>query len=145
MLNKLYIKLEPVVPARVAVSRHSVIAVVLVFLVVAGANVIVAGFGQVNGVKLALAVGLILAIIGAVVQRARRFQALDELQQRMELEALAAAFTGSFLIFVSYWLLQLAGLLPPLDGMYYMLGMISLLGVGSGSAWSRLARKPMSA
>ena len=41
-------------------------------------------------------------------RRAVRYRRLDELHQRIELESLATAFAGSFLVFVAYWLLQLS-------------------------------------
>jgi hypothetical protein len=123
-------------------SRHSIVATSLVFMTVVLGNVLPNGLGHPRWGKLAMATALIAACTAMVILRARKFRSLDELQQRVELEALAAAFGGSFLIFWSYWLLQAAGLLPPLNGMYYVLGMVALVGVGSGSAWGRLARRP---
>jgi hypothetical protein len=120
---------------------RSITATFLIFLVVVFANVLPMGLGHPSWGKMALSVGLIVAGASFAVWRVRTFRRLDELQQRMELEGLAAAFAGSFLIFWSYWLLQTAGLLPPLNGMYFVLGMVALVGVGNGSAWGRLAKR----
>lgn len=120
---------------------RSSVATFCVFLVVVIGNVMSTGLGHPQWGKLLLALGLIAACVTFAAWRVRAFRRLDELQQRMELEGLAAAFSGTFLIFWSYWLLQITGLLPPLNGMYFVLGMVALVGVGSGSAWGRLAKR----
>ena len=60
--------------------------------------------------------------------------------QRLELESLAAAFVGSFMVFVAHWLLELMQVLPPLDGLYYVMVMIGFVGSGADSAWQCLLR-----
>ena len=59
----------------------------------------------------------------------------------IELESLATAFAGSFLVFVAYWLLQLSGVLPPLRGLYFMLVMLTLMNMGTDGAWQRILRR----
>jgi len=121
-------------------SAHSIVAIALVFLTVVVGNVLTNGLGSPRAGRLAAAVVIIGAAVGYVIGRVRRFSGLDELYQRLELEAVAAAFAGSFLIFVAYWVLQAANLLPPLIGTYYVIGMVAMMSVGSEAAWRRLHR-----
>jgi hypothetical protein len=99
-----------------------------------------------EGISPPTASGLVVAAVGIVFfaylvqRRIRRYRALDELHQRIELESLAAAFAGSFMIFVAYWLLQLVQVLPPLNGLYYVIVMIGLVSSGTDAAWQKLVR-----
>jgi hypothetical protein len=126
-----------------SISGLTVVRTFLVFLVVVAGNVLTNGLGCPAPGRLALAAALIGLGVSLVVWRVRRFARLDELQQRIELQAYAAAFAGSFIVFVGYCLLQAAGLLPPLIGTYYVIGMISLVMVGSEGAWKQLVRSPL--
>jgi hypothetical protein len=121
-----------------SLSSRSIVATVLAFGIVVAGNVLTNGLGRPSLARLAAACVVIAMAIGYLVWRIRHHHALDELHQRLELEALSVAFAGSFLIFVSYWLLQAAGLLPPLIGMYYALGMLAMAMFGSSGAWRRL-------
>jgi hypothetical protein len=124
-----------------SLSVRTVGATFVAFVVVVVGNVLTNGFGRPSPGRLVVACGVILLAIAFVMWRLRQFQSHDELHQRLELEALAAAFVGSFLIFVSYWLLQAAGLLPPLIGMYYAIGMVATAMIGSTRAWRRLEER----
>jgi hypothetical protein len=128
---------EPVVP-------HW-LAILVMFLVMVVANVLANGLGRPSIWKLALALATIGAFVGLAVARVRRYRRLDEMHQRIELESLALAFASSFLMFVAYWLLQLTGLLPVLDGQYYVLITFAMLNLGRDGAWRRLARRGESA
>ena len=116
------------------------VATLIAFGVLAGSNVLL------NGIRRPSLAGLVVVVTGTgffiylVWRRIRRYQTLDELHQRLELESLAAAFGGSFLVFVAYWLLEMVQVLPPLDGLYYIIVMIGLVGSGADSAWQRLLR-----
>ena len=123
-------------------SPHTVVATLAVFLIVVAGNVLSEGMFRPPTVKLVAALAAIAAAAGYVVFRVRRFSAMDEMHQRLELEALAAAFAGSLLVFVAYWLLQAAGLLPPLNGVYYVIGMVGMANFGSRRAWQRLTGAP---
>lgn len=115
-------------------------ATLIAFGVLAGSNVLL------NGIRAPTAEGLVIAVAGIgffvflVWRRIRRYRTLDELHQRIELESLAAAFAGSFMVFVGYWLLELVQVLPPLNGMYYVIVMLGLVGSGADSAWQRMLR-----
>ena len=115
-------------------------ATLIAFGVLATSNVLL------NGIRPPTVVGLVVAVAGIgffvylVWRRIRRYRSLDELHQRLELESLAAAFVGSFMVFVTYWLLEIVQVLPPLNGLYYVIVMIGLVGSGADSAWQRLLR-----
>jgi hypothetical protein len=117
------------------------VAFAVMFVVLVIANVLKEGLGRSTPWRLAIAVALIAWCAWAVRQRALRYRALDELQQRVELESLATAFVGSFVVYVTYWLLQIAGLLPPLDGTYFVIVMVALRNMGVDGAWQQLLRR----
>lgn len=117
------------------------VAVLATFLVVVVGNVLPHGIGRPSPGKLVIALATIVIVAMGVQRRVRCYRAKDELQQRIELESLAAAFCGTFVVFVAYWLLQLAGFLPPLDGLYFVLGMYGLVSLGRDGALGRLIRR----
>jgi len=101
-------------------------------------NVVTNGIGTTTPVRIAITIGLIAVVWYLARRRDQWFQQQDELSQRLHLESLASAFIGTFLLVVSYWLLQLSGLFPPLNGLYFVLIMISLRNLGAGGALQRL-------
>jgi hypothetical protein len=108
------------------------------FVALALPNVLTNGIGTTTPVRIAIAIGLIAVVWYLARRRDRWFQQQDELSQRLHLESLASAFIGTFLLFVTYWLLQVSGLFPPLNGMYFVLIMISLRNLGADGALQRL-------
>ena len=120
------------------------IATLLAFGVLVGSNVLLNGIRPPTAGGLALAAAGIAFFVVLVWRRIQRYRGLDELHQRVELESLAAAFAGSFMVFVAYWLLEVVQVLPPLNGMYYVIVMLGLVGSGADSAWQRLLRGPSS-
>ena len=83
------------------------------FVALALPNVLTNGIGTTTPVRIAIAIGLIALVWYLARRRDRWFQQQDELSQRLHLESLASAFIGTFLLFVTYWLLQVSGLFPP--------------------------------
>ena len=59
----------------------------------------------------------------------RILRKMDELEQRIYLEALAIAFGAGMLLSLSYWFLQIAGL-PDISGLWIFISMAMLLGIG---------------
>src|SRR4051812_25602650 len=96
-------------------------AVFASFGVVVLGNVLQHGIGRPSGGKLVTAAILLVVVAWTCSKQLERYRRLDELQQRIQLESLASAFAGTFLIFTGYWLLQMAGLLPPMEGLYFLL------------------------
>jgi hypothetical protein len=108
------------------------------FFALAVPHVLTSGIGTTSPTRLGIALGLTALVWYLARRRDRWFQQQDELNQRLHLESLASAFIGTFLLFVTYWLLQLSGLFPPLNGMYFVLIMISLRNLGADGALQRL-------
>jgi hypothetical protein len=108
------------------------------FLVLALPHVLTSGFGTTTPLRAAIAIALIALLWYGARRRDQWFQQQDELNQRLHLESLASAFVGAFLLFVTYWLLQLSGLFPPLNSLYFVLIMISLRNLGADGALQRL-------
>lgn len=118
------------------------VSFVVMFGVLVLANVLAGGVGSFAPARLAIALATIAVFVALTLRRVAIYRRLDELHQRIQLESLASAFAGTFLCFVAYWLLQISGLLPPLDGMYFLLTMIALMNLGADGAWRKLARTP---
>ncbi len=120
------------------------ISFLLMFGVLVLANVLASGLGSASLPRVAIALATIATFVALAIRRVAIYRRLDELHQRIQLESLASAFAGTFLCFVAYWLLQISGLLPPLDGMYFLLTMIALMNLGADGAWRKLTRRPES-
>src|SRR4029079_7627285 len=108
------------------------------FVALALPNVLTNGIGTTTPVRIAIAIGLIAVVWYLARRRDQWFQHQDELSQRLHLESLASAFIGTFLLFVTYWLLQGSGTFPPLKGMYFVLIMMSVRNLGADGALQRL-------
>ena len=80
-----------------------------------------------------VAVTPVVPIIFAVMAVVRRVRTLDELQQRIQLEALAFAFACTAVLTFTYGFLELVGL-PHLDWLWVFPLMCSLWAVGLGIA-----------
>ncbi|HOA25767.1 MAG: hypothetical protein WBH90_11325 [Aggregatilineales bacterium] len=80
-----------------------------------------------------VAVAPVVPIIFAVMAVVRRVRTLDELQQRIQLEALAFAFCATAIVTFTYGFLELVGL-PHLDWLWVFPLMCSLWAVGLGIA-----------
>ena len=117
------------------------VSFVVVFLALVLPHVLIDGLGATSALRLGVALAGIAWFAWLAWRRAVRYRRLDELHQRIELESLATAFAGSFLVFVAYWLLQLSGVLPPLRGLYFMLVMLTLMNMGTDGAWQRILRR----
>jgi len=117
------------------------IAFAVMFVVLVIPHVLTNGLGHSTPFKLFIALGAIVGMVVVASKQVARYRALDELEQRVQLESLATAFAGTFMVFVTYWLLQLSGLLPPLNGLYFVLVMITLRNLGIDGAWQQLLRR----
>jgi hypothetical protein len=92
-----------------------VIAMSLVLAaVIIGAAWAAKGFEKGSAPRLALAAAQSLATAGVIFMPVWSLRRLDELQQRIQLQALAIAFTGTGIIVVGYRWLEMAGL-PEVD------------------------------
>jgi hypothetical protein len=117
------------------------VAFSVMFVVLVIPHVLQAGLGHSTPLKLTIAVGAIAGMVFVASRQFARYLALDELEQRVELESLATAFVGTFCVFVAYWLLQAAGLFPPLNGMFFVPVMFTLRNLGLARAWQQILRR----
>jgi hypothetical protein len=82
--------------------------------VIIGAAWAAKGFEKGSAPRIALAAAQSLATAGVIFMPVWNLRRLDELQQRIQLQALAIAFAGTGIIVVGYRWLEIAGL-PEVD------------------------------
>ena len=98
--------------------------------VILGAAVLAKGQPQGSAIRIALAVVQGLATAACIVVSIRSIRTLDELQRKVQLEALAFAFVGTAILGAGYGFLQNAGL-PAIDwGGILWPAMVGLWAVG---------------
>jgi len=117
-------------------SRFVIWAAIAAAAVILGAALTAKQFERGSAPRLALAVLQGLASASAVILPIRSIRALDELQQRIQLEALAFAFAGTGILTTMYGFLTNAGL-PAIDWGTYVWPLMVLLwaiGVAIGKA-----------
>ena len=116
---------------RAATSNRFVIGAALVAAaVILGAALAAKQFERGSAARLALAVLQGLASASAVILPVRSIRGLDEMQQRIQLEALAFAFAGTGVLTTMYGFLTNAGL-PAIDwGTYVWPLMVLLWAIG---------------
>jgi len=83
-------------------------------LVIIGAAIAARGYPHGSGTRIALALAQGIATAVCIFVPVWSLRSLDELQQRIQLEALAFAFCGTGVLGAGYGFLQNAGL-PPID------------------------------
>ena len=92
------------------------VAFVVMFVVLVIPHVLQSGVGHSTPLKLTIALAAIGGMVMFLSRQFARYRALDELEQRVQLESLATAFVGTFCVVGAYWLLHAAGLVPRLTG-----------------------------
>jgi len=111
-------------------SRFVIWAALLAAVVILGAALAAKQFERGSAPRIALALLQGLASASAVILPVRSIRALDELQQRIQLEALAFAFAGTGILTTMYSFLTNAGL-PAIDwGTYVWPLMVLLWAIG---------------
>jgi hypothetical protein len=119
-------------------SKTGLLAVALVAAgVVVAAAFVARGFPRGSGARLALALVQCLATAVCVLFPVWSLRHLDELQQKIQLEALALAFIGTGVLGAGYGFLQNAGL-PQIDwGALIWPAMVGLWAIGYAVASRR--------
>src|SRR5262252_31627 len=111
-------------------GRFVIWAALLAAVVILGAALAAKQFERGSAPRIALALLQGLASASAVILPVRSIRALDELQQRIQLEALAFAFAGTGVLTTTYGFLATAGL-PAIDwGTYVWPVMVLLWAIG---------------
>jgi hypothetical protein len=99
--------------------------------VIIAAALVSTAFPRGSWQRIALAVVEAVATTGAVLMPVRTLRRLDEMQQRIQLEALAFAFFGTGILGISYGFLESAGM-PRLDwGAVLWPAMVGLWALGT--------------
>lgn len=109
------------VPIRVALIAAAIIL---------GAALVARGYPRGSAVRLTLAVVQAMATAVCTVVAVWNVRHLDELQRKIQLEALAIAFTGTGILGAGYGFLQNAGLPAIEDGMFIWPAMVGLWAIG---------------
>ena len=91
-------------------NRFVLLAALAAALVILAASVASKQFERGSAPRIALALLQGIASAGAVILPVRSIRALDEMQQRIHLEALAFAFAGTGVVATTYGFLVSAGL-----------------------------------
>ena len=109
-------------------SRFVIWAALAAAAVIVGAALAAKQFERGSAARIALAVLQGLASASAVILPVRSIRGLDEMQQRIQLEALAFAFAGTGVLTTTYAFLANAGL-PAIDWGTYVWPLMVLLWV----------------
>jgi hypothetical protein len=87
--------------------------------------------------RLALAALPVIAWVFTLIGYSRLIQHLDEMQRRIQLEALAFAFSGLAVAIIACEYLRKAGFITALKPDYVLMMMMILWALGFGIAWRR--------
>jgi hypothetical protein len=118
-------------------SRFVIWAALAAAAVIIGAALAAKQFERGSAARIALAVLQGLASASAVILPVRSIRGLDELQQRIQLEALAFAFAATGVLTTMYGFLTSAGL-PAIEmGTYVWPAMVMLWAIGVALAHRR--------
>jgi hypothetical protein len=115
--------------------------VILISLALAAVMIVDAvigrGFPRGSAVRIALAAVNGLASSAVIVLTMLSIRSMDEMQQRIQLEALAIAFAGTGILATTYGFLQGAGL-PPIEwGVWIWPAMVALWAIAQAFASRR--------
>jgi hypothetical protein len=117
-------------------TRQLAVALVAAAVIIVAA-LVAKGYPRGSGARIALALVEGIATAVCVVFPVWSLRHLDELQRRIQLEALAIAFVGTGVLGAGYGFLQSAGL-PPIDwGAFLWPAMVGLWAIGYAVASRR--------